>query len=135
MSWVKTNTAADSRFLVIDYPSAWHADMVDEWFPALTERVSLLTAQGKEWLPNGVQGKTVQALSAVNDCRMDGLACLENWVNQSKTDYDYVYFSSNTQPMDKSSQYTSVVEAQMAIDPNYQLIFKNVDVRIYKKNK
>jgi hypothetical protein len=75
----------------------------------------------------------VQALSAVNACRLDGLSCLENWVNKSKTEFDYVYFSSNTQPMDKSPQYTSVVEAQIAIDPDYRLIFSNTDVRIYKK--
>jgi hypothetical protein len=120
---------------VIDYPSAWHSDIVGEWFPALTGRVSLLTAQGKEWLPGSAQGKTIQALSSVTACRMDGLICLENWAKKSQTSFDYVYFSSNAQLMDKPTQFTSVVEAQMAGDPNYQLLYSNADVRIYQKKK
>lgn len=133
MKWVKENTALDSHFLVVDYPNAWHSDMVGEWFPALAERSSLLTAQGKEWLPEHAQVKTIQALSAVNACQMEGLACLESWENQSKLDFDYVYFSENAQTMEKTTKYTSVVEAQISVDSNYRLVYSNEDVRIYRK--
>jgi hypothetical protein len=133
MQWVKENTPTESRFLAIDYPSAWSSDMVDEWFPSLSERVSILTAQGKEWLPGGAQAKVGEALDAVIGCRENGLNCLETWAKESQTQYDYVYFTLNTQPFEKSVQYTSIVEVQMEGDPGYQLVYKNNDVRIYKK--
>jgi len=53
MQWVKENTPTESRFLAIDYPSAWSSDMVDEWFPSLSERVSILTAQERNGCREG----------------------------------------------------------------------------------
>ena len=86
-----------------------------------------------EWLPGGAQAKVGEALDAVIGCRENGLNCLETWAKESQTQYDYVYFTLNTQPFEKSVQYTSIVEVQMEGDPGYQLVYKNNDVRIYKK--
>ena len=131
MDWVKANTSEDSDFLVIDYPSGWHVDMVGEWFPTLTERKSLLTGQGQEWLPMKAQAKTIKDLSEVSNCRMEGLSCLEDWLGKKDTPVDYFYFTSNSQSTVSFEKYTSVLEAQMASSPDYALSYSNKDVRIY----
>lgn len=50
MTWVQENTPVNSRFLLLtpgsDYPMR---DPIQEWFPSLTERISLTTFQGREW--------------------------------------------------------------------------------------
>lgn len=133
MTWVKENTPSDSQFLVIDFPSAWHSDMVAEWFPTLTGRVSILTAQGKEWLPGDAQGNAILELTTISECRMNGLSCLQSFVQTDNIKFDYVYFTENTQPIAESPQYTSVIELQITADPGYQLVFANSDVKIYQK--
>jgi hypothetical protein len=52
MQWVKANTPAGARFIVIS-GQTWAIDPVAEWFPALAERESVNTPQGTEWLPCG----------------------------------------------------------------------------------
>ncbi len=94
MVWVKENTPTESKFLVLDFPYGWFSDMAAEWFPALTERKSILTVQGLEWLP-GQAAEVSKALSAIANCKMYGLNCLEDWASKDSIIYDYVYFSSN----------------------------------------
>jgi hypothetical protein len=132
MQWVKENTPEGSKFLVIDYPSGWHLDMVGEWFPTISERVSLLTAQGLEWLPDKAQAKTIDALTKVSNCRMEGITCLENWIKQEPVQLQYVYFAQNRQSIDTQLKFTSVVEAQISNSTDYQLVYSNSDVKIYQ---
>ncbi|MHC1740743.1 MAG: glycosyltransferase family 39 protein [Anaerolineaceae bacterium] len=133
MQWVKENTPEGSRFLVIDYPDGWHLDMVGEWFPALSNGVSVLTAQGQEWLPNGAQLKTMKDLGEISRCRLNGLNCLSQYTTNNNIQYEYVYFTLNTRKTKVLLQFGSVVEAQMAVDPNFRLVFSNNDVRIFQK--
>ena len=51
IAWIKENTPGDAEFFVVPSSTWWETDAVGEWFPALTERTSLLTVQGSEWLP------------------------------------------------------------------------------------
>ena len=133
MQWVKQNTSSESQFLVIDFPGGWYDDRVGEWFPTLSERISILTAQGQEWLPENKQLKTVTALGEVSACQLNGLDCLTAWINKNQVQVNYFYFTLNTQQSGKPLKYTSVIEAQMANDSAYQLAYSNSDVKIYKK--
>ena len=132
MQWVRENTPEKSEFLVIDYPEGWHLDMVGEWFPTLSGRKSLLTAQGLEWLPDKAQAVTIGALAKVSACRMVGLTCLEDWITQGSVQVQYIYFTQNKNGQDKTSTFTSVVEEQMSVDPKYKLVYSNSDVRIFQ---
>ena len=51
LHWIVNTTTKESRFLVLTGDAAL-SDPLSEWFPALTERVSLVTVQGHEWTPN-----------------------------------------------------------------------------------
>lgn len=54
MQWIARNTPTDSRFVIIDKAKEWYSDRLAEWFPFLTSRTSLTTAQGLEWAGRGV---------------------------------------------------------------------------------
>lgn len=54
MAWIARNTSPDSRFVVVSDANNWWGDRIAEWFPVLTRRASLTTAQGLEWAGKGV---------------------------------------------------------------------------------
>jgi hypothetical protein len=57
MEWVAANTPADAR-LMVPTNEWWGDDEVSEWVPALTERRSIATVQGSEWLgPSGFEAQ------------------------------------------------------------------------------
>lgn len=131
MAWVKTNIPAESRFVVLDFPYGWFSDMTAEWFPALSGRKSVLTAQGLEWLP-GQASAAAQNLAEVSNCKMNGLDCFEKWAKDKHLGLAYVYFSTNSQGYYAPAKYTSTLESEMSISGSYELVFSNEDVRIYK---
>src|SRR3546814_13784021 len=50
MAWVAVETPEDSRFALITDATRWSSDRSAEWFPYLTDRVSVATVQGLEWV-------------------------------------------------------------------------------------
>jgi hypothetical protein len=54
MAWIRANTPPGSRFVVVTPAQYWFSDRIAEWFPYLTSRASLTTAQGLEWAGPGV---------------------------------------------------------------------------------
>ncbi len=92
MQWVKENTSADSRFLVLTGTTSVSCDSVMEWFPALTGRQSIYTVQGTEWTQGPNFNSYVKSTYAVQECLMNSDAsCLDEAVSRSQ--YDYVYVS------------------------------------------
>lgn len=51
MTWIKDNTPSESKFILLSQSVSWEDDRVAEWFPVLSQRRSLTTAQGLEWIP------------------------------------------------------------------------------------
>jgi hypothetical protein len=49
MDWIAANTPRDAPFLVVT-TVVWGDDEFSEWFPAVTDRYSVATVQGTEWL-------------------------------------------------------------------------------------
>jgi hypothetical protein len=50
MLWIRNETPPATTIAVVGYPASGG---VVEWFPALSERHNVTTAQGTEWLPGG----------------------------------------------------------------------------------
>ncbi len=50
LQWVTDNTPPNARFVILNYGDPLTSP-IQEWFPALTDRVSLSVIQGYEWLP------------------------------------------------------------------------------------
>ena len=58
MAWAGSETDADATFAEIGYPV--DGGVVD-WFPALSDRVSVTTWQGTEWIAGGYRGLEAEA--------------------------------------------------------------------------
>jgi len=93
MQWVKQNTPNEGKFLVISGEQTAFCDLTNEWFPALTERQSLTTIQGSEWLLGDGFGKNTAQVQSLQGCIDEGLGCFENNSAQLRKPFDYVYIS------------------------------------------
>ncbi len=63
MYWIRSHLPENAKFLVFDERSGfWSRDLVAEWFPYLAQRESVLTAQGREWLPHNAFARTVKTM-------------------------------------------------------------------------
>lgn len=84
LAWIHDNTPADSRFLVLTGDAAL-SDPLSEWFPALTERTSLVTAQGHEWTPELPLRESLREYANAQSCLNQDVSCLSTW------DFDFIY--------------------------------------------
>jgi hypothetical protein len=78
MAWVKANTPADSRFVVVS-GQPWPNDAYGEWLPALTDRVSLATVQGREWASRATWDGQVQSYNSLQRCIYYDAECVASW--------------------------------------------------------
>lgn len=62
MAWIKNNTPSKSEFVLLSRSSSWEDDRIAEWFPILSGRKSLTTAQGLEWMPGDVFHSKVESI-------------------------------------------------------------------------
>jgi hypothetical protein len=87
------NTSPESRFLVLTGDAELFCDPVQEWFPALTSRVSATTLQGHEWIGDGRFAETMAGLQRMQLCMhtADPSACIVEEAQASALQYDYVY--------------------------------------------
>ncbi len=135
MAWVRQNTPAEARFLVLTGTTSVSCDSVLEWFPALTGRQSLYTVQGTEW----TQGKNfidyVKSTYAVQQCLTAGDgSCLDSAISRSK--YDYVYVSkvlrvNNCGALDLPRTFPYFLE-KMRADGRFETVYETDEVVIYK---
>ena len=89
MQWARLNTPKGARFLVIPLQS-WELDMRGEWFPALAERASVLTAQGAEWLPDN-RFTTLRDRHAAVYQRRASWREIESWTTSHNVQFDWLW--------------------------------------------
>ena len=100
--WVKSNTPADSRFLVLtgNTENTSFCNGTQEWFPALTGRISLTTVQGTEWLEGPAFDETASDARAAENCvsSADPLLCIERLASSrgGRLEFDYLYVARST---------------------------------------
>lgn len=91
MEWARQNTRDDSTFLVM-HAHAWEPGL--EWFPALSERRSVTTVPGYEWVAGAYYPRWL-ANRAAGECvrkDADSAQCLEEWfVRWGRPDYAFVF--------------------------------------------
>jgi hypothetical protein len=85
MAWVAEETDADARFAVLS-GEIWSRADEAEWFPYLAGRISVVSMQGREWLPDW------QVLDRqrhdLERCMDHG--CIEDWVVANDAHYIYL---------------------------------------------
>lgn len=102
MTEVANATAPDARIIVVS-GTAWWVDAVAEWFPVLSQRTSLSTAQGSEWLGANGWRRAVTAHQTLQACAFDSITCFEQWRVTNASTADYVFLpkgSPNASPLE-----------------------------------
>jgi hypothetical protein len=137
MQWVKENTIKDSQFLVITGETEAMCDSSSEWFPALAERKSLSTLQGREWILGRQFGEFISHRINLQNCIDENLACLNREAKYFGTDYNYIYLSiktptSNCKAIDLSNKIMRglVIALENAID--YSIAYHTEDAVVFE---
>lgn len=138
MQWVRENTPADSRFLVLTGESDAMCESSAEWFPALAERTSLTTLQGREWLLGNKFGEFIGQRAGVQNCIDEGLDCLTREADYFGADYDYIYVSIKTptndcKSVDTSRRATRSIVLALGGSPDYAIAYETQDAVIFIK--
>ncbi len=140
MRWVKENTAEDSDFLVLTGESESMCESSAEWFPALAERTSLSTLQGREWLLGKQFGEFLGHRAGLQSCIDEGLECLDREASYFGDDYDYVYVSiqtptNNCKPIELSNRTTRGLITALEGAAEYSVVHRSGQAVIFEKNK
>jgi hypothetical protein len=122
LDWVNRNVPAGSRFAIVTGETETFADAVSEWFPVLTESVSVSTVQGYEWLP-GFDDK-MEEYYALQACFDQSHQCLE----ERRADFEYVLVSRDGLAEDGNPLVTSLTEST-----GYRALYQDGDVAIFEK--
>ncbi|MBC8332646.1 MAG: hypothetical protein H8E28_11745 [Anaerolineae bacterium] len=93
MQWARENTAAADAFIVLTGARNYGTDYTSEWFPTLSERSSLATPQGHEWLPDGEFNRRAELHATLQSCAGEDFACLETWVAGQGIRPTYLFIS------------------------------------------
>lgn len=93
MAWVAAHTPPGSRFVVASSATWWPADPVDEWFPALASRASVVAPNGAEWLPRGELKRREAAYAWLKGCAAVDRPCLDSLATRFGAGFTHVYVS------------------------------------------
>lgn len=132
MQWIGQNTPADSRFLVLTGESDAMYDSIGEWFPALTGRASLTTAQGREWTMGAGFLEFIANREALQVCIYRELACLEDEAERAFPAYDYIYVSAHFLSNGSRSHPDSLIDALLS-SPKYRNVYRDDGIAIFSR--
>jgi hypothetical protein len=137
MQWIKENTPTGSAFLVITGEPNGFCDSTSEWFPALTNRQSLATLQGNEWLKGNNFGEFIGDIQSLQTCGKEGLDCLTREANHFTPDFDFLYISLDTPTSDcnltSASDLTRSLILELEHSDQFQPVFVSDNAIVFKK--
>lgn len=129
LNWVADNTSEDSRFLVLTGDAAL-SDPLSEWFPALTERVSIVTPQGHEWTPDSSLVENMKAYNQAQFCFNEEPDCLSKW------NFDYLYIRKIRPQAEGSVQgQISLLEKALLNSSEYSVVYESDVAVIFLRGK
>jgi hypothetical protein len=139
MTWFKNNTPPGSSAVIIT-SAYWGLNLEAEWFPALTDRVSLNTVQGSEWV-RGQFARRYYADQHLQECAFRGATCLGNWMRRNHLAPDYVYVAkaapiqliADAVAPDRDCCWS--LRTQLAQDPRYTRVYDGPAASIFRLNR
>lgn len=124
MAWIEANTPPASRFAILQGQPTWETDMLSEWFPALSGRVSVATVQGNEWFP-GEYASAQAAYISLQECFTKDTPCLETWEIEFDKRFNYLYLAD---PERRSTLWGTLMDAT-----EYSLVYQNSAAAVFLK--
>lgn len=133
MAHIRSNTNQANTFIVISaYPGwAWFLDTTLEWFPALTDRVSLGTVQAYEWLPD-FSGR-LKLNAELKTCIDRDIACIEEFATNHGFEYSHVYISKHTRLEPDWTACCSLLIDSALRSSHYRLVFENDGAYVFER--
>jgi hypothetical protein len=129
LKWIMDNTPKDSRFLVLTGDAAL-SDPLSEWFPPLTERVSLVTVQGHEWTSDSPLIPNLKEYNRAQSCLNEDADCLSGW------DFDYLYIRKIKPQKEGGVQgQVSLLEASLRESNEYSIVYDSDVAVIFLRGK
>jgi hypothetical protein len=122
MEWARQNTPEDSMFLVIGEAS--------EWFPYFAERTTMVVTRGTEW--NGKRSHMRSLRARLGDCLT--AECITEVTKRNSLNSDYLYISRYRYyyGRDLVDIRWNHLPDDLNSCPNYELVFMNEDVAIFR---
>jgi hypothetical protein len=122
MAWIQKNTPPESQFIVLTSETLPMRDPIQEWFPALTERNSQTTLQGREWLWGEKFIEAISTYQGVKSCLARDLTCLNQEANKLGLTFDYIYLEKEN---------GQGLLSELGRTTNYQLIYENDKIALF----
>ncbi|MBK8421848.1 hypothetical protein [Candidatus Villigracilis saccharophilus] len=101
-------------------------DSSSEWFLALTERTSLATVFGYEWINDGKFGARVDSYQKLQRCALQDVACLNQWAQEIGRNISYVYVR-------KPGSSHSALDINLSNSAEYKAVYDTAEIVIYMK--
>ncbi|RLD09102.1 MAG: hypothetical protein DRI65_00345 [Chloroflexota bacterium] len=127
MIWIRENSAKTETVVHLPPNSSyqdWWNDYFGEWLPGLTERHSIATVQGHEWLPGEFNHK-IEQYGSLRNCSVQGVDCVEEWIKTFGNEFDYLLLNQN--------QHPKIVLDNFLCASWYSVVYENEDVVILKR--
>lgn len=135
--WVSKNTPTDSHFILLTGNTGLFGDWTQEWFPALTERISQTTIQGQEWLIGKEFLPRTNTFREIQLCltSTSSLDCIESLAADFDTPYDYIYISVNSLEPSTLSITTSGSNLiyELRNSNRYKQVYRVGDIAIFER--
>jgi hypothetical protein len=124
--WVRENTLPTSRFALVTQGLPLR-DASSEWFPAMTNRRSVATVFGLEWVPSTDFAASTERYKSLQACSAQDTSCLDFWAEDEGDAFDYVYLRS------EDTKGRTVLGDALAHSPGYERVFSNKILVIYRR--
>jgi hypothetical protein len=95
MAWIRENTDPGTEFLVVS-GSHWFVDANAEWFPVLTDRTSLNTVQGYEWIGKDAWVQQAVRNESLQTCVFETADCVAEWARDWGVEDAWLYVPIST---------------------------------------
>jgi hypothetical protein len=141
IAWVAANTPQQARFVLVT-PTITDMDTpVQEWFPALSGRVSQNVVQGYEWLGGETFSERRANFGSLTGCAYQKTDCLMRWQSATGLDFDYLYItpifartyyeydSLTGQPVGNALLHS------LQESPDYEQVYAQDEIYIFLKRK
>ena len=132
--WVNENTPADSRFIILS-GLAPLTDPISEWFPALSGRSSVGTAQGHEWISTDNFETVLEESAALQECYNQSPDCLNAWLTRNYQNTDYLLIDNHILEQSSNQEttvYPSALIDLLRRDPKYEVVYDAGGVVIFQ---
>ncbi len=126
MQWVAQETPAGSRFLVISGKGIWPSDDESEWFPTLSNRISLATPQGYEWTPDRMFQIQIWKHDQLQACTWQDSGCIDRWSIITGNSFDYVYV--------RNTEGVYPIASSLTADYRFDLVYNGPGAMIFARH-